>query len=259
MAEPTEVRWHKLRRDEIAVFADAGAVLLLPIGAVEQHGPHLPLDTDANAVTEIAERAARLLDAPKALVLPPIWWGLSPYWLPFPGTLSLRPETILALVSDLGASVARHGFTRMVIVNGHGGNAGLVAVAATQLADHSIRAAALSYWDLLRADLPTLTPGDGGHIGHAGQTETSIQLALQADRVAHHLVTAEQCADLADRATAPFAGVGYRPPDPAREAPHGVYGAAPAARADLGERIVELAAERLAAFVRHVAAEPAAP
>ena len=143
-----EVRWHKLRRDEVAAMATREAVVLAPIGAIEQHGPHLPLDTDSNAVAAVAERAARRIEQPPALVLPPVWWGLSPYWMPFAGTLSLRPETILALFADLGASVARHGFRRLVIVNGHGGNAGIVAVAATTLAEHGIRAAALSYWDL---------------------------------------------------------------------------------------------------------------
>ena len=114
----SERRWQKLRRDQVASEAERGAVLLLPIGAVEQHGPHLPLDTDIAAATAICERAAALLDEPPALVLPPIPWGLSPYWLPFPGTLTLRPETILALVDDLGASVAAHGFRRLV--NGAG-------------------------------------------------------------------------------------------------------------------------------------------
>ena len=253
-----EIRWQKLRRDQVADAAAAGAVLLLPIGSVEQHGPHLPLDTDANSATAVAEQAARRLDAPPALVLPPIWWGLSPYWLPFPGTLSLRPETVLALVADLGASVARHGFRRLVIVNGHGGNAGLIGVAATQLAEHGIRAAALAYWDLIGPELGRLAPGDGGHIGHAGQTETSIQLFLQPDLVAQELATPDMGVDLAARSADPFAGVGYRPPDPAREIPHGISGDATAGRRDLGEAVVELAAERLAGFVRHFAVEAGA-
>lgn len=252
-----EVRWQKLRRDEVAAAATAGGVPLLPIGSIEQHGPHLPIDTDTTAATAVAERAALRLDAPPALVLPPIWWGLSPYWLGFPGTLTLRPETILALVADLGASIARHGFRRLVIVNGHGGNAGIVGVAATLLAEHGIRAAALSYWDLIPEEIGRRTRRDGSGIGHAGEVETSIALALQPELVALDRVTPEACADLAAMAAAPFAGVAYAPPDPEREAPQGVYGFAPAGRADLGEEIIELAADRLAAFVRHFAGEEA--
>ncbi|MCC6313106.1 MAG: creatininase family protein [Thermomicrobiales bacterium] len=250
----TEVRWGKLRRDEIGAAAAAGATLLLPTGAVEQHGPHLPLDTDIVDANAVAERAARLLTDPPALVLPPIWWGLSPYWLSFPGTLTLRPETMLALVSDIGASAAHHGFQRVAIVNGHGGNAGLVGVAATQLAEHGLRAVALSYWDLLGEDLGRIAPGDAGHIGHAGQTETSIQLYLQPERVREPLPGPEGCADLTARMAEPFARVGYAPPDPAREAPLGVYGAAAAARPEIGKELIALAAERLAEFIRRFVA-----
>jgi creatinine amidohydrolase len=244
--------WQKQQRDHIADAAARGTVLLLPIGAVEQHGPHLPLDTDSAAVTAICERAAALLSNPQALVLPPVPWGLSPYWLPFPGTISLSPATILALFDDIGASVAAHGFTEIVIVNGHGGNAGIVAVAATNLARFGIRATAVSWWSLLGRELLDLTPRDGGHIGHAGQTETSVQLALQPERVALDRVTGEMCANLVAATAGEFWGVGYAPPDPAREAPSGVYGDATAADAATGEAILGRAASRLADYVRSV-------
>jgi len=243
----------------------AEATLLLPIGAIEQHGPHLPVGFDALAATEVAIRAATALGRSgvgrasaadpeevraAALVLPPIAWGLSPYWLGFAGTLSLRPETILAVIGDVGASVARHGFSRMVIVNGHGGNAGIVAVAATALAEHGIRAAALSYWDLIREELDAWSRHDGGPIGHAGEVETSIALYLMPELVATEPVPAEACADLAAMAAMPYAGTFYAPPDPEREAPGGVYGFAPGGTRELGERVIGLAGERLAAFVR---------
>ena len=89
-----EIRWQKLTRDRIAALVEHDPVLLQPIGAIEQHGPHLPVDTDTNSVTTVAERAAGALEPESCLVLPTIHWGLSPYWLPFAGTLSLRPETI---------------------------------------------------------------------------------------------------------------------------------------------------------------------
>ena len=247
--------WQSMRRDEIAAAANADTTLLLPIGAIEQHGPHLPINTDSHAVTAVCERASLLPDAPPMLLLPTIWWGLSPYWLPFPGTISLRPETILALIADIGTSVATHGFRRVVIANGHGGNAGIVAVAATQLASAGIRAVSVNWWSVLGSTLATLTPGDGGHIGHAGQTETSVQLALQPERVRMDAINADGCANLVRMRERPFAGVGYAPPLPSLEAPNGVYGDAPAATAELGERVLRLAAERLAAFVAEFAGE----
>jgi creatinine amidohydrolase len=248
--EITEVRWHKLRRDEIAEAAQHDPVLLLPIGAIEQHGPHLPVDTDSTAVTTVAERAAESLPRRAALVLPTISWGLSPYWMSFPGTLTLRPATILALISDIGASVAAHGFRRMVIVNGHGGNQGIIGVAATQLADHGVRAYALSYWSLLGAELGVIAPGDHGQIGHAGQTETSIQLRLQPDLVHSTYRELTGWTDLEPIASSPMAGAIYAPPLPLEEGPTGVYGNAPLADAAIGERIIAMAAERLAQAVR---------
>lgn len=246
-----EIRWHKLRRDQIAALAAAGAVPLLPIGSVEQHGPHLPLDTDTNAATAVCERAATHLAAtagPSAIVLPPIWWGLSPYWMGFPGTLTLRPATILALISDLGASVARHRFSRLLIVNGHGGNEGVIGVAATLLADEGLRVAAFSYWSLIPEEIRANSRHDGGGIGHAGEVETSIARFLQPT-LAAEAPAAEACADLAALAAAPFADVGYSPPDPTRDAPNGVYGRADAGRAELGRVVVEAAAARLAEYV----------
>jgi len=241
-----------LRRGDIAEAATAGAVLLLPTGAIEQHGPHLPLDTDTNAVTTVAVSAARLLDEtrnPRALVLPEIHWGLSPYWLSFPGTLTLRPETLLSLFRDLAASVAQHGFGRLVIVNGHGGNAGIIAVAATAMADAGVRAATLSYWDLITTELAEWSRHDGGGIGHAGEVETSIARFLQPNTIGP-MPEADSCVALPDLFASPEMRLGYRPPDPANESPSGVYGFAPGGTPELGERIITTASERLAAFVR---------
>ena len=247
--ETREIRWHKLRRDEIAEVARHDPVLLLPIGAIEQHGPHLPIDTDTSTVIAVSERAAGLLPPLTALVLPPIAWGLSPYWMPFAGTITLCPETILALISDIGRSVAAHGFRRLMIVNSHGGNAGIIGVAVTQLADFGIRATALSYWSLLGTELGTLSPGDHGLIGHAGQTETSIQLHLQPELVHPSYRELTGWTDLESKASSPLAGALYAPPLPLHEGPTGVYGNAPLAEAAIGERIVAMAAERLAEVV----------
>jgi creatinine amidohydrolase len=251
-----EVRWQKLRREQIAGYALLGAVLLLPIGAVEQHGPHLPVDTDVNAADAVALRAAGILGPAAALVLPPIPWGVSPYWLPFAGTISLRAETILGLIADIGSSVAAHGFRRVVIVNGHGGNAGIIALAATQLAAYGIRTVSLSYWSLIAEELKLLAPADHGHIGHAGQTETSIQLHLQPERVDPAYTGISDMTDLADTPNDLVAPGIYRPPLPELEAPNGVYGNPTQANATIGSQIIELAADRLAAQVTRLAAEP---
>jgi creatinine amidohydrolase len=172
--------------------------------------------------------------------------------LPFAGTISLRPETILALIADIGESVAAHGFRRMVVINGHGGNGGIIGVAATQLAECGIRATALSYWALLSADLGQITPRDYGHIGHAGQTETSIQLHLQEDKVDPDYRSLMDWTDLREMATDLAMSGAYSPPLPLVEAPSGVYGDPTAAEATLGKRIVTAASERLAEWIRRM-------
>lgn len=243
------VLWQKQTRESIRARAAANPLLIQPIGAIEQHGPHLPVDTDSCAVTAIAVAAASKAGSERALVLPTISWGLSPYWLSFPGTISLRPETILAVFADIGHSVAAHGYSRMLILNGHGGNAGIIAVAATQMAEHGIRARSMSWWALLDHDLAEFSPRDFGHIGHAGQTETSVQLHLQADLVDPGYAQIRQWADLAPLAEDLRRPSSYAPPLPAVESPNGVYGDVTAATSGIGEAVVAAAVERLAELI----------
>lgn len=249
---PRAVLWQKLRRGEIRAAADAGGLGLLPLGAIEQHGPHLPLDTDSVSAFTVCARAAELVREFPVLVLPPIWWGVSPYWMAFPGTLTLAPETLLALIVDLAGSVAAHGFRRLVVVNGHGGNDGLIQAAAIKASVGTFQVAALSYWSLIRDTLEGLSERDGGDIGHAGELETSIQLHLQPEAVNLGSVTPSDCLDLREYASRPYALplTAYVPPNPMAESPHGVYGFALAGTPDKGRRIVVAAAERLADFAR---------
>jgi creatinine amidohydrolase len=138
----------------------------------------------------------------------------------------------------------------MIIINGHGGNAGIIGVGATQLAEFGIRAIAMSYWSLLGDELGSITPGDHGNIGHAGQTETSLQLHLQPDRVDPGFRSVRVWTDLGSRVDDPLTVGAYKPPIPLKDSPNGVYGDLTQARPELGERIVELVASRLAQVIR---------
>ena len=248
------VLWQKQRRTEIAAAAERGGVALLPTGAIEQHGPHLPVDTDTWSSFTVSVLAAEQVREFPVLVLPPLWWGLSPYWMPFAGTLSLRAETLIAVIVDVLRSVAQHGFRKAVIVNGHGGNAGLIQPAAITASGGEFRVAALSYWNLAPEVMRALSERDRGTIGHAGEMETSIQLHLQPECVDTAAVSPEQCTSFDSEQVALVVEAGggavYLPPDPPAEAPHGVYGWAPAASREKGERVIQACAEGLAAFVR---------
>jgi creatinine amidohydrolase len=172
--------WADATRDELSALAPR-ALAVLPVAAIEQHGPHLPTDADLAIVAAVASRACELVahDA-DVVLLPPLAFGSSNHHLPFGGTLSLAPATMAAVLADLLRSIAQAGFPRALLVNGHGGNAELCATAAERAsAAGDVVATAVSYWHLLGADaeVPAPTPG------HAGAFETSLMLHLAPERV----------------------------------------------------------------------------
>ncbi len=158
------------------------ALVVLPVGATEQHGRHLATGTDALLASTVSERAATVAAerANRPIVLAPsLPFGASDHHLPFGGTLSLTPETMLAVLLDLLRSVAAAGATRAVLVNGHGGNVGVChAAAAAASSRHRLAVAHLDYWRFATDD-------DSAGIvpGHAGEFETSIVAAVRPDAV----------------------------------------------------------------------------
>lgn len=173
----TALRWADATREKLTeVLPDA--LVVLPIGAIEQHGRHLATGADALLAQTIAVRAAdtAATTASRPVVLAPtLAFGASDHHLPFGGTLSLTPETLLALLLDLMRSVAVSGGTRAVLVNGHGGNVGIChAAAAAASTRHQITVAHLDYWQFVSA--PNAP-------GHAGEFETSLVTAVRPDVV----------------------------------------------------------------------------
>jgi creatinine amidohydrolase len=167
-----ELHWAECDRETLRRHLPS-ALVVLPIGAVEQHGPHLPTGTDAFIVQAIVEAAVRQAapDAPRDLVLAPtVRFGASDHHFPFGATLSLTVETLTQVLLDLARSVAVAGGRRMLIVNGHGGNRGAChAAAAAAASRHGLSVGHLDYWQLLTGR------GGGTPIpGHAGAFETSM-------------------------------------------------------------------------------------
>ena len=157
--------------------AHPGRILVLPVGATEQHGPHLPVGLDFLHVERIAAEIARRLDA---AILPVLPFGQSYEHSAFRGTFSLRPETMLGILRDLADEAERQGFTRLVIVNGHGGNHVLgTAVRDLNRRDRPLRTLLFHFWEYGR--VPSHLP-PGADI-HAGFEETCITLALMPDVV----------------------------------------------------------------------------
>ena len=130
------VEWAKLTAPEIrAVAARPDAFVLLPVGSLEQHGPHLPTITDTASAAAVAIRAAELVAGdPPVLVLPGMWTGMSEHHLPFGGTISLNLAEFCGVLRGVVRSLRAVGFRRLLIVNGHGGNIDPLAVATRELA-----------------------------------------------------------------------------------------------------------------------------
>ena len=185
--------WQDLTTADFDADAMAHAVAVLPAGAVEQHGPHLPLGTDVLIARALAEAAAALLPGDvTALLLPDSAVGWSAEHREFPGTLTVSPETLIAAWCDIGTSLAHAGVRRLLIVNAHGGNVPVMDIAARQLrADHGMRVAALSWFDFGLPD-GVMDPADAAHDIHGGLLETSMMLHLHPD-----LVRMDQARDFA--------------------------------------------------------------
>lgn len=181
MSASTEYRYNRLTWAEMNEAIAMQKVVILPTGSTEQHGRHLPLDVDLFLVESVCLEVGRRIPD-RVLVLPPIAYGLNLHHIDFPGTIHIEPEVFIAFCSNITTSVAYHGFTKILIVNGHGSNTPLIDLVArkTVLATNSLCAAvnyfalALQAFDQVR-DTPVLA--------HADEFETSLYLYLAPERV----------------------------------------------------------------------------
>ena len=164
-----------------------GARRLIPVATLEDHGPHLPIDTDLRITAEICRRAAEA--APDEIVLlPPIPHGYSPHHMDFPGPITIGWDTFTRYCVDVGSSLARHGFTRMLYLNGHGSNQNLVETAARLVGARAPRGARGGAPSTSRAEgsarvVDEVRDSERGGMGHACELETSIYLAIDPEAV----------------------------------------------------------------------------
>ena len=153
-------RLAELRWPEVSALDRDRTLIIQPVGAIEQHGHHLPLDTDTAGAEELALRTAEAVNAAGhgiAVVAPAIPWGTSPHHLAYPGTLSLSMKTMSDLMVDIIGSLTRHRFYRFLFLNGHGGNAGVLAATALRISEElGISPAVATYWNLIRDTLGTV-------------------------------------------------------------------------------------------------------
>ena len=158
-------------------------VVVLPIGSVEDHGHHLPLDTDNFLIWSICEEAAKRADG-DILLLPLIPYGFETHHMDFTGTIDIQQEHLLHFVLDVTKSVAHHGFGRILIADGHGSNMPILDLVARRTILETDALCGTFIWpSLAREEIRTQRESGRGGMSHGGELETSVYLHLAPDKV----------------------------------------------------------------------------
>ncbi len=259
--------WADLSTRDFAALQSTGQaaqlVAVLPVAAVEQHGPHLPLSVDATLLQGVIDAALPHLGADvPALFLPPQNIGLSTEHESFAGTLTLSPATVIALWTELGACVARAGVKKLLIFNSHGGNVAVMDIVARELRQrHGLLVYSASWFSLPQPpEVQGLFSAQEHRFGiHAGDIETSMMLHLAPGTV--HMEHAQNFRSTSQDRSERFAILGNGKSAKMGWAiedyhPSGAVGQADAATADKGRAVVQAAGAALAALLAEVAALP---
>jgi creatinine amidohydrolase len=241
-----DVHLDRLTSPEVgAALREGWDTVVVACGATEQHGPHLSLSMDASHGTALATAVARRLG--RSLVAPTIRVGCSEHHMAFPGTLTLRPATLLAVLEDYVDSLARHGFRRIVVVPTHGGNFGPLAEGLPRLREVAGGRARVEAFVDLQAVMEVWTAvaeaegGLGAGVGgHADVAEGSILLALHPEAVRPDRVEPGRVGPLDAEVTARLFAEGM-----AAISPNGVLGDPTGMNAELGRRLVDALADRV--------------
>lgn len=254
-ASTSWLRWGDLSSPVLAELA-ASAVALMPVSAIEQHGPHLPLSVDADLAEGIMQEAAsRWDDTRVVLQLPHLPIGFSPEHLSFPGTLSLSSTTLIRLWTELAEAVSASGVKKLLLFNTHGGQVGALDLVARDLRQRVGLLVVTSSWFQLPLG-EAMAPFDAHEQrfgAHAGQIETAMMLALRPELVdmrqaqwfsSSSEIRAQRLSVLGDGRSAKLAWA-TRDLNPA-----GAVGRADAATCEQGEALVSAAAAGLVALLK---------
>ena len=260
--------WADLSTRDFAQLNAARTIAVLPVAAIEQHGPHLPLNVDTTLVNGVIQTALPHLPAElSVLFLPTQAVGLSPEHQRYPGTLTLKAETVIALWTQLGESVARAGLQKLVLLNAHGGQVGVMDIVARDLRArldmlvYSVNWFNLPLLDAQGRDLNAQFSAEEHRFGiHAGEIETAMMLALAPHQV--DMTQAQHFESTAQARARQFpilgngksAKLGWQMQD---YNPAGAVGNAAAATADKGRALLDAAGRALAQLLVEIDQLPA--
>lgn len=180
MVLKNKVQLERMNWQEVkSAINEAKGIVLIPIGAIEEHGPHLPVGTDSIETYEIARLAAIQAEV---VLAPLVWYGNSRSFMDFPGTVTLQPDTVHRVLKDITLSLIKHGFNKPVIVDGHGGNYGISDLVIEDIhLETGVLATHVRVWELATIPKPAEVPP---YDGHGGTSETSAMMYLTPEDVA---------------------------------------------------------------------------
>ena len=235
------VHWQEMWRHELLDALDHDPVLIVPLGSIEQHGPHCPMDVDISHTQALATETAIAIDDFPVIVAPPVWIGLTHYNMGEVGTITASVETYIALLSDICRSIWANGFKRIITLNGHGGNRDISRVVSTKLAEEDVWVLPITYWEMVPEILYDYADADNGFIGHGGEWETSLQLYLRPNMIDRSKMVPDPERPGFSAEVLRFTGF----PERRREREHGVHGNPMTASAEKGERLFTAAKGKL--------------
>lgn len=254
----TSFSWWNLSTAEFAGRDLTNTVVVLPVGAVEQHGPHLPVSVDAAINAGVLADALGKLDPDSdVLVLPPLPYGKSDEHIAFPGTLAISGETLGRMWFEIAASVQRAGVRKIVFFNAHGGQIALIDIVCRDIRVKLGMLAVACSWFRITAVDDIIPAAETAHGIHGGDLETSVMLHLHGDLVA--MDKAEDFVPLTMEIEASGSlltaegavGFGWQAQD---LHPKGVAGNAKVATAEKGRVIVDRAGSAFVSLLADVAA-----
>ncbi len=180
------IHLRELTWEEAKARAAENATVLFPTGSIEQHGPHLPVETDSRLVWEVARRGAeKVRDQINILVTPPLEFGYSTHHREFPGTMTLTGTTYMAVIVELCESLLHNGFRRIFILNGHGGNSDPINMAVRAIRDKhdDVLLGTAAYWSIASQALSQARESPIGGMSHACELEASMMWYLRPELV----------------------------------------------------------------------------
>ncbi len=247
-----------LSSPETAALRDTIGLVLIPLGAHEQHGPNIAVSTDT-VTADVLCRAAAALAGPRVAVAPAIPWGISWHHMRFPGSITLRAGTLIALLEDIIGSLHAHGFARFLVVNGHGGNSAVLTSALDQI-KHTANppfVASIFGYALIAEQARALLPAEA--IGHGGADEAAVVMSVDPHLGKAHAFAAPDRTGTLTETAALLGAYGGSIARPYHEVTrNGVTGDATLATPELGQRIVDGAARRLADIIEVLLGEDGA-